>query len=778
VEIGKRKLELSNLEKILYPEAGVVKAEVVEYYYKLAPTILTHLKGRPLTLVRFPDGVHGEIFYQKNRPDWAPDWVEFIQLGKEKLKDYIVASEPAVLTWLANLACLEMHQLHCKKNHLEHPDYIVYDLDPPEKGYHFPDLIPIALALKDLLESYGYHVFVKTTGGKGLHLVTPIDPKHDFHTVFEAAQELARLFIKQFPDKTTLHIKKESRKGRVLIDIYRNRPSQSIIAAYSLRGRVDAPVSTPLTWDALKDLKSPNDLTIRNVPSMVNEEGDAWEALPAYAVELHTRRSSKPSAGKKLPISEKRKTPEQLAEYKKKRDFKKTPEPDAYIEPGENTAFVIHRHHASHLHYDLRLEMNDTLKSWAVPRGMPQRPGIKRMAIQTEDHPVEYLNFDGRIPKGQYGGGDMWIYAQGRYEIIKEKKDGYYFNLHSRELSGEYRIYNTKNNEFLLERLDTPQLDYLEEKIDFMLSDMRNSVPDGDYIYEVKWDGIRAMISLDDGNIRILSRNQKDITHLFPELLIPDEAFRATNGLFDGEIVVLDEQGHPDFRKVVSRLHHNNEGKINHAAKRNPVHCYLFDCLYLDGRVLTKEPLRRRQVWLKDSVKPETSYRVSEAIEDGHGLFEAAKQLGLEGIMAKDPNGKYYPGRRSEVWTKVKVRNTVDCLILGYTTGKGDRSKLFGALQIAEYNEGEQIIYRGKVGSGFTEKLMKELMEDLRRLEVVSPPGVDRLQDPKNSTWIQPAMICEVQYASITKNGTYREPVFLRLRPDVEAHVDKMELIT
>ena len=142
VEVGKRKLELSNLEKVLYPEKGIVKAEIVEYYFRIAPTILSHLKGRPLTLVRFPDGIHGETFYQKNRPDWAPEWVEFIQLGKETLKEYIVATEPAVLIWLANLACLEMHQLHSKKNHLDKPDYIVYDLDPPEEGFHFPDLIP------------------------------------------------------------------------------------------------------------------------------------------------------------------------------------------------------------------------------------------------------------------------------------------------------------------------------------------------------------------------------------------------------------------------------------------------------------------------------------------------------------------------------------------------------------------------------------------------------------------------------------------------------------
>jgi DNA ligase D-like protein (predicted ligase) len=304
-----------------------------------------------------------------------------------------------------------------------------------------------------------------------------------------------------------------------------------------------------------------------------------------------------------------------------------------------------------------------------------------------------------------------------------------------------------------------------------MLSEMKSDVPQGEYLYEVKWDGIRAMISIDDGNIRIMSRNQKDITHLFPELLVPEEAFRANNGLFDAEIVSLDENGHPSFRKVVSRLHHNNEGKINHASKKNPAHCYIFDCLYLDGRILVNEPLHKRRTWLKDSVRPETPYRVSEVIEDGQALFDAAKSIGLEGIMAKDSNGKYYPGRRSDAWVKVKVRNTVDCVILGYTMGKGDRSGYFGALQIAEYHDGE-VTYRGKVGSGFSQKIIKEIHDQLIQLEEINKPGIKDPQDPKNTTWVAPVYMCEIQYASITSNNTYREPVFLRMRPDLEYHVD------
>jgi bifunctional non-homologous end joining protein LigD len=192
-QVGKRKLELSNLDKVLFPEDEILKAEVIEYYLKIAPTILNHIKGRALTLIRFPDGIHGENFYQKNRPEWAPDWIEFETLGSIE-KDYIIANEQALLVWLANLACLELHQLHSRKPAFDKPDYMVFDLDPPE-GYDFTKLIPIAFDLKEHIESFGYTTFVKTTGGKGIHICCPLEPLHDFSTVFDAAQAIAQQFF-------------------------------------------------------------------------------------------------------------------------------------------------------------------------------------------------------------------------------------------------------------------------------------------------------------------------------------------------------------------------------------------------------------------------------------------------------------------------------------------------------------------------------------------------------------------------------------------------------
>jgi DNA ligase D-like protein (predicted polymerase)/DNA ligase D-like protein (predicted ligase)/DNA ligase D-like protein (predicted 3'-phosphoesterase) len=760
-EVGKRVIELTNLEKVLYPDDGIVKAEVIEYYLKLAPTILNHIRGRALSLVRYPDGIYGEQFFQKHRPDWTPDWIDYKRLGQERLKEYVVAREDATLVWLANLACLEIHQIHSFSEKSDKPDYIVYDLDPPEEGFNFDDLKSLAFSLKEHLERMGYHVFVKTTGGKGLHLVTPIEPIYSFDTCFEAAKLVATEFINRQP-QTTLHIKKEARKGRVLIDIYRNRPSQTIVAPYSLRGRKGATASTPITWEELEQLESLADWNLQTTMERVLTQGDAWETIRGWAVPLHTDKKAKVAVD--LPPNDHHKTPEQLADYEKKRDFTKTPEPPSALDDSVGSRFVIQRHHASHLHYDLRLEKNGVLLSWAIPRGMPPVPGVKRLAVQTEDHPLKYLTFEGEIPKQEYGGGMMWIYATGRYEITKEKKNGFYFRLSGPLLTAEYRMHLMKDKEWLLERVDAPQVDFLGQAMKPMLAEAAIKVPIGNYQYEVKWDGIRALIYLNEGELKIYTRNLNDITAQFPELNVPEQAFRINNAIFDAEIVCLDAHGKADFKKVIKRLMSKKNFEIE--SKRTPAYCYLFDCLYLDGRSLMNDPLDRRQWWMKDSVRVGgTNYRVSETVEDGEALFEAAKELGVEGIMAKKKDGRYTPGRRSDTWIKVKVKETMDCAIIGFTKGEGDRAKTFGSLQLAERKD-DKLIYRGRVGTGFDERLLQSMHQQLAKLTTNERTIATEVHEEKSTIWTHPELICEVQYSMITDNGTFRDPVFKRLVED------------
>jgi bifunctional non-homologous end joining protein LigD len=778
-QVGKRKIELSNLGKVLWPADGVLKAELIQHYLGIAPTILAHIRGRPLSLVRYPDGIDGESFFQKNRPKYTPEWMDHERLGDDEAEkkriDYVIASEEASLVWLANHAAIELHHIHSRRPHFDKPDYVVFDLDPPE-GYPFVDVVDLAFQLKEHLEAFGYHCFCKTTGNKGIHVVVPLEPRYDFGTVFETAKALAQPFVRARRDSTTLEIRKEKRPDKVLIDVYRNRPAQTIVAPYSLRGSPGAPVSMPLTWEELEHLQNPRVHNIYTARDTVLERGDPWETIGAYAVRLHTDREA-PAQKRDVGTSRTHKTPEQLTEYEKKRSFDRTPEPGPELEIGNGNAFVVHRHHASRLHYDLRLEKDGALRSWAVPRGLPPVPGVKRLAVNVEDHPLEYLTFEGEIPRGEYGAGPMWVYALGNYVVTKDKRDdSFYFRLQSKQVTAEYRLINTKGKDWLLERVDEPQQRWLEAEIEPMLAESQAEVPvGGEWLYEVKWDGIRAIITVDDGQVRIRTRTQRDVTAHFPELCLPEQAFYASTAVFDGEIVCLDGAGKPIFTDVMGRIHARGERGIARAQGRHPAVCYLFDCLYLDGRPIVNEPLERRRAWLTDAVRSgQTDYRVSEAVDDGEALFEASKAVGLEGIVAKERGAVYVPGRRSAAWRKIKVRNTLECLVAGYTQGKGDRSRTFGALHLAQPPEGGGspeggLRYLGKVGGGFDGRSLKEVLGLLEELPEVDRPIDEKPVDDAESVWVEPRLWCEVQYASFTNMGTLREPVFLRMRPDLTA---------
>jgi DNA ligase D-like protein (predicted polymerase)/DNA ligase D-like protein (predicted ligase)/DNA ligase D-like protein (predicted 3'-phosphoesterase) len=759
-QIGKHKIKLTNLDKVLFPESGVIKAELVAYYLKIAPTLLRYIRRRALSLIRFPDGIQAHQFFQKDKPDWAPNWIESVPLGKEEKKDYIMATDEASIVWLANMASIELHIRQDRNPNHDKPDFFIFDLDPPE-GQPIREVVEIAQQLHEFLVPFGYHPFVKTSGGKGLHIFVPIETKYDYDTMFACVKSLAEEFISLHQGSCTLKINKEARKGKLLVDIYRNHASQTIVAPYSVRGREPAPVSMPLAWQQLHDLDDPTVYHVRNVADIVKREGDQWEGFQSYSVPLHTDSDERKGSTIVLPPSKFYKTPDQLKSYLEKRDFSKTPEPPPSLVETDGDAFVVHRHHASRLHYDLRLEKDGTLLSWAVPKGMPHKPGIKRLAVQTEPHPVEYLQFDGEIPKDQYGGGMMWIYARGKYEITKEKKDGFYFHLSSPQMDGEYRMHNTKSKEWLLERVDRDLINILEDKVPVMLADSADKLPANkdDYFYEVKWDGIRAIIAIEEGVMKIRSRNQNDLTDRFPELTNLAESFRISNGIFDGEIVCLDAKGRPDFKKVIARMHSSNKVKIEKSTRSNPVYCYLFDCIYLDGRSLLGEPIERRRMWCSDSIKKGSSYRMSEAIDDGEALWEAAGKLQLEGIIAKKRGSKYQMGKRTTDWIKIKYRQSEEVAIIGYTEGGGDRVNTFGALHIAEKID-NRLIYRGKVGTGFDGQKMKEIIEVLHKVEVIEKPIEEKIPDEKVTTWIKPEVTCEVKFASITDNGTYREPIF------------------
>ena len=760
-EVDGVKLKLSNLDKVLYPDAGITKAEVIQYYMKIAPILIKYIGMRPLTLIRYPDGIDKTKFYSKSCPDWAPSWIkrQNIQHSEEAIPYAVVSKVPGIV-WLANLAALEIHPMQMVTSNMDHPDHFIFDIDPPE-GSSFTEVKHIAYKLKAFLESYKYTPYIKTSGSKGVHIVVPILAEYTHEEMVECVKGLAKLFVQQNKDTSTLNLQKGSRGGKTLIDIYRNHMAQTTVAAYSLRAKPGASISTPITWDQLDTLESSQDITIRNIDEHLAANGDVWADMEKKAAPLHTHKpeSVEPNA----------EVQKKLSSYLSKRDFGKTPEPQPDLKMTSQNRFSVQLHDASNLHYDLRLEDKGVLLSWAIPKGLPHNQGVKRLAIRTEDHPMEYLDFEGTIPKGEYGAGEMWVFALGETKWIKKTDKSYEFELDSKQLKGHFKLYKTKGEQWLIEKKDELQNDMLKAFVKPQLADVIKSVPTGyNYSFEIKWDGIRTLVYVENDKVKIYSRSGRDITSQFPELQIADEAFYIENGIFDGEIISMDEKGRPIFSDVISRLHTAGERSIQAAVQKNPVYCYLFDCLYLDGRNICSEPQKKRQEWLAVSLKKNNHYRISEAMTDGKALFAAAKEMGLEGIMAKDMTKPYEIGHRNRNWLKIKFRETISVQILGYTEGKGDRSNLFGALHIAQKGN-DQWKYLGKVGTGFDEAKMIEVLALLKEQGESNKLIEENIEEPQRTVWIAPNLWCEVQYASLTNKGTLREPVFLGMRPDLES---------
>src|SRR5207249_1417879 len=353
-----------------------------------------------------------------------------------------------------------------------------------------------------------------------------------------------------------------------------------------------------------------------------------------------------------------------LEEYQRKRDFKRTPEPKGQRPTPEPTRrYVVHRHHATRLHWDVRLEMRGILASWAVPQGPPLEGGKRRLAVHTEDHPIEYLDFSGVIPDG-YGAGSMTIWDQGTYDLLKDSENEYKVAFHGRRLDGEWVLVKTKQNEgrdWLMIKHGPVVKDHpLDAKVEPMLAITADEPFDSpDFAFEPKWDGVRTLAFVDGGVVRLQTRNLLDCTAQYPEAHQIAEALTgAYQAIVDGEIVALDEKGVPSFQKLQPRMHQRNESELRRLRKSTPVIYEVFDILWADGRDLTKRPLRERQQLLDEALTPMGNIRRSEQfIGTGTALFTAVQEQGLEGIIAKRLDSPYAT-TRSAAWVKVKAFRT------------------------------------------------------------------------------------------------------------------------
>jgi DNA ligase D-like protein (predicted ligase)/DNA ligase D-like protein (predicted 3'-phosphoesterase) len=513
----------------------------------------------------------------------------------------------------------------------------------------------------------------------------------------------------------------------------------------------------PIFWQDLPNINSAKEFNILNYKKYLDEKGDAWSDWRSKEAELHDQKT--------VVAVDIENTDRRLIKYVEKRDLPLSPEPYAVVSSDHTDKYVIQLHNASNLHYDLRLEDKGVLLSWAIPKGMPFQKGQKRLAIRTEDHPIKYLFFEGIIPSGQYGAGEMWIFNNGKITWISKSETSYKFTLS--EYGGKviYSLYKTnKADQWLIEaNIDVDHIDIDSRPISPMLAESSRDIPNGDeYQYEVKWDGIRVFIYVNNGKITIVSRNGNELTDQFPELQLTD-AFDIEQAVIDAEIVVLDEQGRPQFHEVISRMHTAGEQSIQILSQSKPVICYVFDLMCIDGRDIIQTPLCKRRTWLKTILNAkQASYRYSESFVDGKALFKAIELKGMEGIMAKDQNSKYQHGTRSKAWLKIKCRKMDQCLIIGYTEGKGDRSSLFGALHLAKEMDGA-FVYMGKVGTGFDFFKLKEIQNILSEINMIEKPEGFKVEEESRSIWIEPKLSCSIQYASMSANDTYREPVFVNL---------------
>lgn len=477
----KRNVTISHPDKVYFP-SGFRKMDMIRYYTAIAPVMLPHLKDRPVTLIRFPEGVQGERFYEKNAPRHAPEWIKTHQVPRthhEGFINYILVNNVETLAWCANLGAIEFHPFLHRAPKIEQPTHIAFDLDPGE-GANLLTCIEVAQLLRGIFDQLGLASYPKVTGSKGLQLYVPLNTPVTYDVTSPFAKTIAEHLAQQHPKLVVSEMAKALRKKRVMIDWSQNSQSKTTVCAYSLRGKHDEPfVSMPVRWEELERAAKKQDIdllffTPDQAVKRVEKLGDLFapvltqkQKLPKGFMEVGraTGGGTRPTRsggadvggvpsprGKNPSRPAKTKASGSLAKYAAKRDFSKTAEPAPKVSgarEGKVRRFVIQKHAASHLHYDFRLEMGGTLKSWAVPKGLPYEPGVKRSAFQVEDHPIDYMEFEGTIPQGQYGGGTVMVWDIGTYELLGGDygRGDLKLFLHGKKLKGEWHIFRIRSDD-------------------------------------------------------------------------------------------------------------------------------------------------------------------------------------------------------------------------------------------------------------------------------------------------------------------------------------------
>ena len=787
VEIDGRRLTLSNLTKVIYPGSGTTKGEVINYYATIAPILLPHLGTRPITRKRWPDGTKAHSFFQKDLEVSAPEWVPRWPLQHEdRTVRYPTADSAAVLVWFGQLAALELHVPQwflTGDGAPTNPDRVVFDLDPGP-GATLAQCAEVAFAVKDHLDAAGLISVPVTSGSKGLHLYARIDTTRSSEEVSQWAHAVARTVQKRMPKLALSQMTKSLRDGKVFIDWSQNSAAKTTISPYSLRGREQAMVAAPRAWSELED-PDLRHLTMKEVLERVAADGDLLAALEEVAVVIPRvgRVSgggrfgggggwgSDDEGGAKLNI------------YRSKRDRAKTPEPvpePGPLKSGAGNSFVIQEHHARALHWDFRLEHDGVLVSWAVPKNIPEDVNSNRLAVQTEDHPLEYGTFAGSIPHGEYGGGEVTIWDSGTYELEKWRPDEVIFVLHGARSEGRYALIRTNGKNWLMHRTKaqpgtkTPVGADLPELITPMLASIGSieTAADADlWSYENKWDGVRAVAYVGGGELKLYSRNGNDITASYPELIELTMLLADHEAILDGEIVACKKPGVPSFSLLQRRMNLVSLPEIARLRDEIPVEYYAFDLLSLNGVSLLNKKYADRRLLLEAAGIDGDRCRVPPVLDGtAADALQRTRTRGLEGVVAKRRDSVYRPGKRTRSWLKVKNFNDLEVIIGGWKPGNGARAGTLGSLLVG-VPDGGGLRYAGKVGTGFDEAALQHLMSVLEPLRRRTSPFQDVVPaaERKDAIWVSPELVGEVTFAEWTDTNRIRASSWRGLRPDKDA---------
>ena len=749
------RVKLTNPDKVLYPATGTTKAEVFEYYVAIADAMVPHIAGRPVTRKRWPNGVGQPDFFEKQLASSAPDWMQRGSVThKSGTTTYPLIDSREGLAWIAQQASLEVHVPQWRFSGDGQPGpatRIVFDLDPGD-GVTFRQLCEVAHEVKDYIGDIGLTTCPLTSGSKGLHLYVPLADPVSSQGASVLAKRIAQQLEKSLPKLVTATMTKSLRDGKVFVDWSQNSAAKTTIAPYSMRGRDEPTVAAPRTWEEIEDPELRH-LRFDEVLARVEADGDLLAALDEDA-----------------PL------PDKLTTYRRMRDAGKTPEPVPRKSPatGRDDTFVIQEHHATRLHYDFRLERYGVLVSWAIPKNLPETTSENRLAVHTEDHPLEYATFEGTIPKGEYGGGEVTVWDSGTYEAEKffdNPPDGpakggeVIVTLHGSKVSGRYALIQTEGKNWLAHRMKEQPLTTADSSpsapvqgdVKPMLATHGSvaKLTSDQWAFEGKWDGYRLVVDADHGGLSLHSRSGRDVTADFPQLESLAADLADHHVVLDGEIVALNDSGVPNFGLMQNR-----------AAGAN-VEFWAFDVLALDGRSLLRAKYSDRRRVLEALAEAGGLIVPPQLEGDGPAALQHAQKQRWEGVVAKKRDSTYQPGRRSSAWIKDKLWLTQEVVIGGWRAGEGGRSSGIGALLIG-VPEGDGLVFAGRVGTGFTDKDLTRLKETLEPLRTEESPFSSRITGPdaKGVTFVRPELVGEVRYSERTSDGRLRQPSWRGMRPD------------